>query len=260
MEILGYAASLLIGLTLGLLGGGGSILSIPVLVYLFGVEPVRASAYSLFIVGTASFIGSLVKHREGLVSLRTGLLFGIPSVVSIFCTRKWLVPMLPDTLITYGTFVLTKRMFILGFFAILMFAAAMPMIRRAPPHQAANVPKPFVQVALQGISIGFITGLVGAGGGFLIIPALIILTGLPFRVAAGTSLMIISMNSLIGFLGDALNYSMDWPFLILVTSLAILGIFVGTLLAKRVPGSTLKRSLGWFILATGTYILFRELG
>lgn len=259
MEILGYAASLFIGLTLGLLGGGGSILSIPVLIYLFGIEPVRATAYSLFIVGTASLMGALAKFRDHLVSVRVGILFGLPSVVSIFCTRKWFVPMLPDTLLTLGTFLITKRIFILGLFALLMLAAAMPMIRKGPNHSSPSTPRPFLQMALQGISIGFITGLVGAGGGFLIIPALILLTGLPFKMAAGTSLFIISLNSLIGFLGDATNYSMEWPFLLTLTGLAIMGTVVGNQMSRRVPGQSLKRAFGWFILVIAVFILYREL-
>lgn len=260
MELFGYAASLLIGFTLGLMGGGGSILSIPVLVYLFGIEPVRASAYSLFIVGMASIVGAIVKYREGLVNIRTGLLFGVPSVLSIFLTRKWVVPLLPDQLIQWGSFEITKRMFILGLFAVLMFAAAVPMIRKSMPSGESFSPKPITQIASQGILIGFITGLVGAGGGFLIIPALIMLTGTPFRIAAGTSLMVISMNSFFGFLGDALNYAMDWPFLVLVTGLAIMGTIIGTILSRNISGATLKSSLGWFILATGAYILIREFG
>jgi hypothetical protein len=208
----------------------------------------------------ASIIGTFVKYREGSVNIRTGLLFGIPSVLSIFLTRKWIIPMLPDQLIQWGQFELTKRMFILGLFAVLMLAAALSMIRQTPPQQETLAPRPLARIASQGILIGFITGLVGAGGGFLIIPALIMLTGLPFRTAAGTSLLVISMNSLFGFIGDTLNYAMDWPFLLLIACLAIVGIFFGALLSRKIAGDTLKKSLGWFILATGAFIIFREFG
>jgi len=259
VEILGYIASLLIGLALGLLGGGGSILAIPVLIYLFAIEPVRASAYSLFIVGTASLMGTIGKHNEGNVSVRTGVLFGIPTVLAIFSTRKWFLPMIPDVLYQAGGFVLTKRLFMMGFFILLMFAAALSMIRRRSAQQPPPSRRPFSQIALQGVSIGFITGLVGVGGGFLIVPALIMLTGLPYKLAVGTSLLVIAMNCLAGFMGDALNYAMDWPFLLLITGLAVIGMIIGSRMARRVPGATLKRSLGWFILAVAIWVLYREL-
>ncbi|MBL7848623.1 MAG: sulfite exporter TauE/SafE family protein [Cyclobacteriaceae bacterium] len=258
VEFIGYVAAIGIGLILGLLGGGGSILSIPVLVYLFQLDPVRASAYSLFVVGITSLIGAVPKYREGHVSLRTGLIFGIPSIVAIFITRKWFVPLLPDILITLGEFELTRRLLLLGLFAILMIGASWPMIRT---QKVNDVDRPLraLPLALQGLLIGFTTGLVGAGGGFLIIPALIFLAGLPFKRAAGTSLFIIAANSLIGFVGDVLNFEMDWPFLLLITTLAIIGILVGNRLSRRLQNDTLRRSFGWFILVSGVYILFREL-
>lgn len=258
VEFIGYVAAIGIGLILGLLGGGGSILSIPVLVYLFQLDPVRASAYSLFVVGITSLIGAVPKYREGHLSLRTGLIFGIPSIVAIFITRKWLVPLLPDILITLGEFELTRRLLLLGLFAILMIGASWPMIRK---QKVNDVDRPLraLPLAFQGLLIGFTTGLVGAGGGFLIIPALIFLAGLPFKRAAGTSLFIIAANSLIGFVGDVLNFEMDWPFLLLITALAIVGILVGNRLSRRLQNDTLRRSFGWFILVSGVYILFREL-
>lgn len=259
MEILGYVASLLIGLTLGLLGGGGSILAIPVLVYLFEIEPIRAAAYSLFIVGTTSLLGTIAKYRDGLVSIRTGILFGLPSVASIFCTRKWFVPILPDTLLTWGGFELSKRQFILGLFALLMIAAAMSMLRKEHPQPKSMLHIPLHLMVLQGLAIGFVTGLVGAGGGFLIIPALIVLTQLPYKTAAGTSLLMISMNSLLGFTGDATNYSMDWNFLLLVTSLALVGLVVGNALSRKASSQTLKRSLGWLMMGVAVFILVIEM-
>jgi uncharacterized protein len=259
VELLGYAASLLIGLTLGLLGGGGSILSIPVLVYLFDIEPVRASAYSLFIVGTTSALGAISKHREGLVNIRTGIAFGIPSIITIFLTRKWLVPSIPDAVLQYGEFLMTKRLLLLGLFAVLMILAAIPMIRPGKELLASAVPNRTVPMILQGSGIGLITGLVGAGGGFLIIPGLVFLTGLPFKTAVGTSLLIIALNSLMGFLGDLLNYEMEWPFLLGVTALAILGVVAGNHLSKKYSGTFLRRSFGWFVLITGAFVLMKEL-
>ena len=259
MELLGYIASVSIGIILGLMGGGGSILSIPILVYLFHVEPVTASAYSLFIVGTTSLVGAIPKYREHLVNVRTGFLFGIPSIASIFITRKWIVPAIPETLFTWGEFAFTKRILLLGIFALLMIVASYTMIRKTPTAKNDEHEIRLFLTILEGLLIGFLTGLVGAGGGFLIIPALVLLTGLPFKTAVGTSLFIIAINSLIGFCGDIMNYRMDWPFLLSITFLAVAGIFVGNKLHRKVSALKLKRMFGWLILCMGVYILTREL-
>jgi uncharacterized membrane protein YfcA len=259
MELIGYVASICIGLVLGMLGSGGSILSIPILVYLFHVDVVMASAYSLFIVGVTSLVGAIPKYKEQLVSFKTGLLFGIPSIVSIFCTRKWIVPSIPDVILHAGSFVLTKRILLLGLFAILMILASVSMIKaRRQTKQEDSRSRVFL-VVLEGILIGVLTGLVGAGGGFLIIPALVLLTGLPFKTAVGTSLFIIAINSLAGFLGDVLNYTMHWPFLLTITVLAVTGILIGNKLSRKISSVKLKRSFGWFVLLTGLWILVREL-
>jgi uncharacterized protein len=260
MEFIGYGVSILIGVVLGLMGGGGSILSIPVLVYLFGVEPVMATAYSLFIVGTTSFVAAIPKYKEHLVNLKTGFLFGIPSILSMFITRKWIVPALPDPLFTTQSFSLSKGDFILGLFAVLMVLASFSMIRgnqqKSHPRLVAVVK--WHWVVLQGILIGFLTGLVGAGGGFLIIPALVLLTGLNIKVAVGTSLFIIAINSLMGFAGDLLNHAMDWPLLIKITALAIAGTFIGNSFSRKISQEKLKKGFGWFTLAVGAWILVKE--
>lgn len=259
MEILGYAACICIGMILGILGGGGSILSIPILVYLLHVDVVMASAYSLFIVGATSFVGAIPKYKMHLVNLRTGFFFGLPSIVTIFCTRKWIVPAIPEIVWQTESFTITKRVLILGVFATLMILASMTMIRGA--RELTNDNKRFrvVLVILQGMIIGFLTGLVGAGGGFLIIPALVLLTGLPFKTAVGTSLFIISINSLIGFTGDLLNYDIDWKFLLSVTALSIIGILIGNRLSLKISAKTLRKSFGWFVLIMGCWILYKEL-
>ena len=259
LEFFGYVASVFIGLVLGLLGGGGSILSIPILVYLFDVEPVHAAGYALFVVGTTSLVGAIPKYREHLVDMRTGLVFGIPSIISIFCTRKWVLPSIPDILFTYNEFVFTKRLLLLGLFAVLMILAAVPMIRGRKKFVSDNQKFRTFLVILEGLLIGFLTGLVGAGGGFLIIPALVLLTALPFKTAVGTSLFIISINSLLGFAGDLLNYKMDWALLLSVSALSIAGILIGNRLSKRIDGENLKRAFGWMTLIMGCYILYREI-
>lgn len=258
MEIIGYIASVCIGLILGLLGGGGSILSIPILVYLFHIDAVMASAYSLFIVGITSFVGAVPKYKEHLVNIRTGLLFGIPSIISIFVTRKWIVPSIPDILYQSGSLVISKRVLLLSLFALLMILASVSMIRNKKDIQREDDRNRKALLFIEGILIGFLTGLVGAGGGFLIIPALVLLTGLPFKTAVGTSLFIIAINSLMGFLGDVLNYSMDWPFLLSITSLAVIGILIGNKLSGSVSAIKLRKSFGWFVLAMGCWILIRE--
>lgn len=258
-EWFGYFASLFIGLILGLIGGGGSILSIPILVYLFHVEAVLASAYSLFIVGITSLVGAIPKYKEHLVNLRTGFLFGIPSILAIFVTRRWIVPAIPEILFQAGDFVFTKRILLLGVFALLMILASVTMIRSASrlASQDSNSNNVLL-IFIEGILIGFLTGLVGAGGGFLIIPALVLLTGLPFKTAVGTSLFIIAINSLMGFLGDLINYYIEWTFLLTITSLAVAGILIGHRISKYVSAGRLRISFGWFVLVTGIYILLRE--
>lgn len=258
LEIFGYIASVLVGVVLGLLGGGGSILSIPILVYLFNVEPVMASAYSLFIVGATSFVGAIPKYREHLIHLKTGILFGIPSIFSIFSTRKWIVPAIPDVIFEIGKFELTKRGLLLGLFALLMVLASISMIRRKKEIASKSQRFRTFLVIVEGILIGFLTGLVGAGGGFLIIPALVFLTGLPFKTAVGTSLFIIAINSLSGFFGDWLNYTIDWSFLLSITALAIVGILGGNFLSRRILSLYLRKAFGWITLLMGCWILLKE--
>lgn len=259
MEIAGYIASIFVGVVLGLLGGGGSILSIPILVYLFGVEPVLASAYSLFIVGITSLVGAIPKYRQQLLNVRTGFLFGIPSIITIFATRKWFLPAIPEILWATESFVLTKRILVLGLFALLMVFASFSMIRGKREITSKNQSFRTPLVILEGSLIGFLTGLVGAGGGFLIIPALVFLTGLKFKTAVGTSLFIIAINSLTGFMGDVLNYQLDWFFLVSITSLAVIGILIGGFFSRKISGVILRMAFGWLTLLMGTWILIKEL-
>jgi uncharacterized protein len=259
VEIAGYIASLFIGITLGLLGGGGSILTIPILVYLFQRDAVTASAYSLFIVGVTSFTGAVSKYREHLVNLRTGFVFGVPSILSIFVTRKWIVPSIPESLFTLESFVFTKRMLLLGLFASLMILASVSMIHGRKDSAEDQAHMRVGSLALEGSLIGILTGLVGAGGGFLIIPALVLLTGLPFKTAVGTSLFIIAINSMAGFLGDLLNHTIiDWNLLLRITVLAVAGILLGNVFSKYFSALHLRKSFGWLTLVMGCWIIFRE--
>lgn len=259
MEILGFVASIGIGIILGLLGGGGSILSIPILVYLFQVDVVMASAYSLFVVGFTSLIGAIPKYKDHLVDIRTGMLFGLPSIISIFVTRKWIVPAIPEVIFEADGFVFSKRLLILGIFALLMIIASWSMIRGKKEIHADDRDRQIGLLILEGAVIGFLTGLVGAGGGFLIIPALVWLTGLPFKAAVGTSLFIIAINSLLGFAGDLLNYGMQWSLLLPVTALAVSGIIIGHRWQKKIPSESLRTAFGWFVLSIGMWIFATEL-
>jgi uncharacterized membrane protein YfcA len=258
LEILGYIFSVFIGVILGLLGGGGSILAIPILVYLFHVEPTLAQAYSLFIVGITSLVGAIPKYREQLVNIKTGILFGIPSIASIFFTRSQIVPAIPNILFSTESLVITKRELQLGLLAVLMVLASLQLIRGRKESNSDQERFRVFLLIVEGILIGFLTGLVGAGGGFLIIPALIFLTGLPFKTVVGTSLFIIAINSLIGFAGDVLKQTMDWKFLLTISTLAAGGILIGNLFSRRIASFYLRKAFGWFTLAIGISILVAE--
>lgn len=261
MEIAGDIASVIIGVSLGLIGGGGSILTVPVLVYLFSVDAVLATAYSLFIVGTTSIVGSVTYFRKGLVNMRTAIVFGIPSIAAVFLTRAYLVPAIPPEVFSLGNYTVTKPILLMLLFAVLMLFAAYGMIKKekvvgeeVPHKQQFNYPL----ILVEGAVVGMLTGLVGAGGGFLIIPALVILSKLPMKEAVGTSLVIIAAKSLIGFLGEGGETLIDWVFLLKISALAIVGIFIGIAISKKIDGDRLKPAFGWFVLFMGIFIIVKE--
>lgn len=259
-EILGYIGAFVVGLVLGLSGGGGSIITVPVMVYLIGINPVTATAYSLFVVGSTSSIGAIQNFRKHLIDMKTAIIFAVPAFTVVYLTRRYLVPAIPETVFTFNNFVMTKDIFIMTFFAVIMFIASLSMIRSkrdiANPGFKSDIN--ILYLILIGIGVGLLTGIVGAGGGFLIIPALVLLAKLPMKTAIGTSLLIISANSLIGFTGDLQQREMDWSFLLLFTSISIFGIIVGVYLSKFISGSKLKRGFGWFTLLVAFYIIYRE--
>jgi uncharacterized membrane protein YfcA len=261
MEIAGYIASLFIGVSLGLIGGGGSILTVPVLVYLFGISPTLGISYSLFVVGFTSLIGALNNYRKGLVNFKTALLFGASSITTVFITRKFIIPLVPDVFFNIGSFQVTHALFVMVIFAILMLAASISMIRnkKASTDENGTSKKKPMLLVIYGVLIGLVTGFLGAGGGFLLIPALVILMKLPMKEAIGTSLLIISLNSLIGFVGDIGRHPIDWKFLSIITTIAIGGVFAGDFFNQKVNADKLKKGFGWFVLIIGIYILTREL-
>jgi len=261
MDIAGYAASLLIGISLGLIGGGGSILTVPVLVYLFGMEAASATVYSLFIVGSTSAIGSISYWSKRLVSIRTAAVFGIASVLAVFLTRKYIVTAIPQYILSIGGLVVTKGMLLLLLFAILMVFASYSMIRKKRDMAVEGPGKQphYPMVLLQGIGTGIVTGLVGAGGGFLIIPALVNFLKMPMKAAVGTSLVIIAVNSLSGFFFSLSGTGIQWPLLLRISAIAVSGILIGGYIATKIEGRKLKPVFGWFVLIMGVYILIKEI-
>jgi len=262
MELVGFVSAIIMGLSLGLIGGGGSILTVPILVYLFGIDPVTSTAYSLFVVGLTSLVGSFSHLKNGNVHLKTALIFGAPSIVTVYTVRKFIVPIIPDTMFSIGSFTFTKPLFVMVLFALLMLLASVSMIRdkKKAEDDASQIKYNYPLIFLEGILVGGVTGLVGAGGGFLIIPALVLLAGLPMKQAVGTSLLIIAMKSLIGFTGDlGSELLIDYKFMLIFSAFAIVGILGGAYLSKFISGKKLKPAFGWFVLVMGLFILGKEL-
>ncbi|MFD2696834.1 sulfite exporter TauE/SafE family protein [Mesonia sediminis] len=260
-EMLGYAGALIIGLVLGLIGGGGSILTVPILVYALSLNPIFATAYSLFVVGITSLIGAIKNMSKGLVDFKTAIIFAIPAFIAVYLTRAFLIPALPDKLLEINNFTLTKNLAIMLFFALIMLLASFSMIRNKKGENDNNGPVSYNYplIVVEGIVVGAITGIVGAGGGFLIIPALVLFAKLPMKKAVATSLLIIAIKSLTGFLGDVQNLDINWPFLLTFSGLSIVGIFIGIWLNKFIDGKKLKKVFGWFVLLMGIYIIYKEL-
>lgn len=260
MVILGYVAALFIGLSLGLIGGGGSILTVPVMVYLFGISPLIATSYSLCIVGTTSLVGAYKNYQKRLINFRTAIYFGSSSIATVFFTRKMIIPKIPKALFSLGSFIVTEAMVTMVIFALLMLAASFSMIRSKKIEPKLEAFKTRVwKIILLGIAIGFVTGMLGAGGGFLIIPAIVLIMKLPMKKAVGTSLLIIAVNSLIGFIADLGHFFLDWKLLLEITCIAIVGMLIGSTFSSKIEAEKLKKGFGWFVLTMGIFILIKEL-
>jgi uncharacterized membrane protein YfcA len=266
LEASGYSASLAMGVALGLTGGGGSILTVPILVYLFGVLPVNATAYSLAIVGLVALWGTWTAYRSNDLHFKLGLVFGIPGVVGVVFSRRILLPGVPDTMAMLGGD-FSKNSLLLVLFSILMLAASLSMIRASRQHPlpakaldlpTAKTPLPWISVV--GLAIGILAGFVGAGGGFLIVPALVTLARLEIKQAVGTSLLVISLQSVLGILGDrAALLAMDPRLFASVAALALLGMSIGSRLRHNISPARLKLGFGLFVLVMGTVIFVREI-
>ncbi len=245
---------------MGLIGGGGSILSVPVFAYLFKIDAVTATALSLFVVGATSSVGSISFIRQGHVNFTTAYRFGIPSILGILFSRRLVLPHLPEYIIHRWGITLTKDMFILILFAVLMLFSSIKMIQKKERVRKPRETEPnYTLLVSQGLLVGIVTGFIGAGGGFLIVPALVMLLGVSMREAVATSLFIISINSLIGFASSLDKITVDWVFLLSFTALSIIGILIGVGLSKKIEGRKLKPIFGWFVLVMGVWIIVKEL-
>jgi len=259
MHILGFIAAALIGVSLGLIGGGGSILTVPVLVYLFSVQPSLATSYSLFIVGVTSLVGAYKNYRKRLVHLKTALIFSASSVTIVFAIRKFIIPQLPKVFFSIGSFDVTESFVITVVYAAIMYAVLSSMLSNKPFISGETKERDILLILIYGTAIGVITGFLGVGGGFLLIPTLVLLMKLPMKHAIGTSLLIITFNSLIGFTGDLGHFNIQWPFLLSITFTAVIGLLIGDALNKKVDGDKLRKIFGWFILVMSIYIIAREI-
>lgn len=255
-----FTGAFIIGLILGIMGGGGSILTVPFLVYIFGINPLIATAYSLFIVGTTAVFGSAQHYVKKSIAIKTGLIIAIPSFIGVYITRSLILPALPEVICSVGSFHITKEGFIMTVFGIIMLLASLSMLTKKVGNDENNVKTLNYAVLLPVVGlIGLLMGLVGAGGGFLIIPMLVFFGGLPMKKAVGTSLLIIAINSLIGFLGDVQTTDINWQFLLSFTIVSVFGIFAGTYLQKFVNEKQLRHGFGWFILVMAAFILSKEI-
>ncbi|WP_242084821.1 sulfite exporter TauE/SafE family protein [Aestuariivivens sediminis] len=261
LDIIGYIGALIVGIVLGLMGGGGSIITVPVLTYLFHLNPITTTAYSLFVVGTSSSIGTLNNWNKGLIDYRVAFVFAIPAFLAVYMVRKFIMPMIPMEIISVNDFIITKDMVIMVFFAVIMIFSATSMIRKKTLLSTDPMSNPYNYplIIFAGIGIGLITGVIGIGGGFLIIPTLVLLLKIQMKKAVATTLFIIAIKSLVGFLGDLGNTEINWTFLLLFTAISTIGIFFGSSLSSYIKGVKLKKSFGWMILFVSFTILYKEI-
>lgn len=255
-EILTYILALIVGLFLGLTGGGGSILTVPILVYIAHIEPVLATGYSLFIVGTTSFVGMLSYFKEKLVDVKLAVLFAVPSMVSVWLVRRFVIHSLPHTLLTLNGWVLTKDTAIMFFFALVMIASAIKMMFFSTNKEQKYTQPNLKAATIGGVLVGVLSGLIGAGGGFLIVPAITLFMGVPVHLAVGTSLLIIALNSLVGFTGDFSHLSeISWPYLLEFSLFSIIGVLIGVYVGKRLNAKKLKAVFAWFVMAVAIVMI-----
>lgn len=259
MEIFGYICALLIGMIMGVAGSGGSILCVPIFVYLFGLAAIEATTLSLFAVGTTSIFGAISNIRRGNVNVKDSMLFGLPSVLAVILARRFVVPYLPEVFFKIGSWEAQRDVLLMILFSVLMILSAYRMIRS---QKAQPIPRTHLQpeiLIMQGFGIGVLTGLIGAGGGFLIVPALVILLGMPIKHAVGTSLLLVAINALAGFVTSMTYMEIRWEFILPFTAICIIGLSVGLMVGKKIRSEKLKKYFGYFVLVLGSFILMSEI-
>jgi uncharacterized membrane protein YfcA len=268
MEILGYALALLIGLSLGLIGGGGSILALPVLVYILGVPEMEATSYSFFVVGLSAWVGTFQKISEKLIHYKSALIFGVPSIISVYFSRWYILPNIPSKVPMLGLEIEKEQLLMLFFSLIMVFAGLSTIKKRknhhhhdevAPNQQHHLHPKRWALLAVFGLGEGILTGMVGAGGGFLIIPILLLVGKLNTKKAMATSLFIIAVKSSLGFLGDITQFHPNWWIILPFAGISIVGIFIGDYYALKIKGKILKTIFSFFLILLGISIFVIEL-
>ena len=260
-ELITYAASLFVGLSLGMIGAGGSILTVPVFIFILKIDPLTSSIYSMFVVGISSLAGGIKSIFHKLVDIKTMFVFGIPSVTGVLVARNFIFPSIPDQIFSLGGFVVSKKILFMFCISTLMFFAAVKMLQAASSKRETTRDEPHVKpgfLIIQGLIVGIITGLFGIGGGFLIVPALYFWTHLPMKKAVGTTLLIIAMNSLFSFSTCYAASVINWSLLIRFSLGAIIGIFIGTRIAEKISGDYLKKIFGWFVMAISFYIVIKQ--
>lgn len=262
MIIAGYLAALLIGVLLGMIGGGGSILTIPLLVYIFRLPPAEATGYSLFIVGVSCLAGAYKYFRLGQIRISTAVYFGIPSIVTILLVRKYILPAIPEVIYRADHWLLTRSQFLMVVFGIVMIISALRMLQKGTAEEFPLTESlhPVIKIIWRGIEVGLLTGLLGAGGGFIILPVLILSFKIPMREAVGTSLLVIAMNTLFGFAGDVLHgQQYNWSFLLSITLLSVAGTFAGRKFSEYFSPKQLKSYFGGLVLGMGILIILLEI-
>ena len=253
MTVIGGILALAVGFVLGLLGGGGSVLTVPILIYALDVPVKPAIATSLCVVGLVAFIGFLTHARQGTVAKRVALIFGPFAVVAAYAGAR-VAKHVPGE----AQLIMFALISLVG--SVMMFRGTFrnASAQGAAPYKREIEARTFILLALEGIAVGFITGLIGIGGGFLIVPALVLVAGLPMRLAVGTSLLVITMNALSGFAGYVGTVPVDWNLVVWFSAVAAVGSITGTLVSKRVPQQRLKQVFGVLLIGVSLYVLYRR--
>lgn len=260
LHIIGYLGAVLVGFVLGLMGGGGALISIPILVYLFHIEVSVATSYSLFLIAITASSGAYHNIRKNLVDYNAALYYGIPSVISVFAVRRWVMPNLPKVIFTIGNFPVSKSLFILVVLVIVMVMAAYKMIvsNDAELDKTEHKINHF-RLSFFAVLIGSFLGLVGGGGGFLMVPALIYFANVHLKKAVGTALVLVAVNSFIGFLGDLSSHiQIDWALFATFLFFSIGGVFIGHYMVAYTQGNKMKKYFGYFLLVVAAFIVIKE--